>query len=190
VLFNGSNDYVYYQMVADSVGRRYPDSRYVKALERDVAARAAERDLQNRLGSEGIATIDYPEIDLPNMYGQKVKLSSLAGKVIVLDFWIASAAEGRLNNAEMKELWTAYADDGLAIYQVSADTSRPLWVNAVQEQKLPWITVCDFRGEATAPIRSYNISSLPANFVIDRNGNIAGKNIFGDALERKVKELL
>jgi peroxiredoxin len=190
VLFNGDNDYVYYQMVADSVQRRYPDSRYVKALEKEVAAAAAQRELRSRIEGEGIAQIDYPEIDLPNMYGQRVKLSSLAGKVIVLDFWMATDTGARLRNAEMKELWTTYADSGLAIYQVSADTSRPLWVNAVQEQKLPWITVCDFRGESTAPIRMYNVTSLPANFVIDRNGDIAAKNLFGEALERKVKELL
>jgi peroxiredoxin len=190
VLFNGTNDYVYYRMVADSVGRRYPDSRYVRALEKEVATRAAERDLQNRIAGQGIAEIDYPEVDLPNMYGQRVKLSSLAGKVIVLDFWMATDTGARLRNADMKELWSAYADAGLAIYQVSADTSRPLWVNAVQEQKLPWVTVCDFRGEATAPLRVYNVTSLPANFVIDRNGNIVGKNLFGDALEKKIKELL
>jgi peroxiredoxin len=124
------------------------------------------------------------------MYGQKVKLSSLAGRVIVLDFWMATDAGGRLNNAEMKELWADYADSGLAIYQVSADTSRPLWVNAVQEQKLPWVSVCDFRGAETAAIRIYNVGSLPANFVIDRGGNIVGKNLFGDALRKKIETLL
>jgi peroxiredoxin len=189
VLFNGDNDFVYYQMVADSVQRRYPDSRYVKALEREVAARGAERDLRSRI-SEGIAEVDYPEIEMPNMYGQKVKLSSLAGKVIVLDFWMATTTGGRLNNAEMKELWAAYADSGFAIYQVSADTSRPLWVNAVQEQKLPWVSVCDFRGEETQALRMYNVTSLPTNFVIDRNGVIVGKNLYGEALKKKIGDLL
>ncbi len=60
----------------------------------------------------------------------------------------------------------------------------------MQEQKLPWITVCDFRGEASPAVLSYRISSMPANFVIDRSGNIAGRNLYGDALERKIKELL
>ncbi|MDR2912191.1 MAG: TlpA family protein disulfide reductase [Alistipes sp.] len=190
VLFNGDTDYVYYQMVADSVQRRYPDSRYVHALEREIAAGNNQRDLARRLTEEGIAEVDYPDIELPNMYGQRVRLSSLAGKVIVIDFWSATATEGRLNNAEMKELWDEYSEAGLAVYQVSLDTSRPLWVNAVQDQKLPWVTVCDFRGEATVAARLYNVSSLPANVVIDREGNIVGRNLFGDALRRKLSELL
>ncbi len=190
VLFNGETDHVYFQMVADSVQRRYPDSRYVRALEREIAKGAAERDLANRLATEGIAELDYPDIDLPNMYGQRMRLSSLAGKVIVLDFWITTDTQSRLVNAEMKELWEEYSEEGLAIYQVSVDTSKPLWVNAVQEQKLPWTTVCDFRGEATSAVRLYNVATIPCNFIIDREGNIAGKNLYGDALAEKLRELL
>ncbi len=192
VLFNGDNDVIYYQMVADSVSKRYPDSRYVQALRRDIEARTAGRELQNRLSSEngGIPEIDYPEIELPDMYGQKVKLSSLAGNVIVLDFWSATDNRAALNNADMKELWTAHSGEGLAIYQVSLDTDRSLWVNTVQQQKLPWTTVCDFRGPATAGATFYNVTSLPANFIIDRQGVIVGKNLFGDALEKKLEEIL
>ena len=190
VLFNGESDVVYYRMVADSVRGRYPDSKYVQALEREVAGQTAVTELRNRIAGEGIAEVDFPEIELPNMYGQREKLSSLAGNVIVLDFWMATDTQGRIHNADMKELWGLYAERGLAIYQVSLDTSRPLWVNAVQEQKLPWITVCDFRGEASPAVLSYRISSMPANFLIDRSGNIVGRNLYGDALERKIKELL
>ncbi len=190
VLFNGESDYVYYQMVADSVGRRYPDSKYVQALERELETLFAQRDLINKLSTEGIAEVDYPEIDLPNMYGQRVKLSSLAGKVIVLDFWSATDSGSGLRNAEMKELWAAYSEAGLGVYQVSLDTSKQLWVNAVQEQKLPWITVCDFRGTATSAVMLYNIDRVPCNFIIDREGNMVGRNVYGDALERKIKELL
>ncbi len=190
VLFNGESDFVYYRMVADSVHMRYPESRYVIALEKEIETRNAQIELQNKLLDNAVEIADYPEIELPNMYGQKIKLSSLAGSVIVLDFWSASITESRINNAELKELYSAYSDKGLAIYQVSLDTSKPLWVNTVQEQKLPWITVCDFRGEQSLAVRMYNIRSIPANFIIDREGNIVAKNLYGDALEKKVKELL
>jgi peroxiredoxin len=189
VLFNGESDFVYYRMVADSVRTRYPESRYLAALDRELAARNARQEFQKRF-ADGIPEIDYPEIDLPDMYGNRVKMSSLAGKVIVLDFWSAAIAESPLNNADMKELWTAHSGEGLAIYQVSLDTDRALWINAVQQQRLPWITVCDFRGQASAPVRVYNITALPANLIFDREGNLAGRNIFGDALEQKIKELL
>lgn len=190
VLFNGDTDYVYYQMVADSVHRHYPSSRYLVALEKEIETGRARRDLANRVATEGLVEMDYPDIDLPNMYGQRVRLSGMAGKVIVLDFWSAAIPESNLNNVDLKELWAEYADDGLVVYQVSLDTSKPLWVNAVQEQKLPWTTVCDFRGELTMAARLYNITSIPADFIIDRDGNIAGKNLYGDALAAKIKELL
>lgn len=190
VLFNGESDFVYYQMVADSVHRKYPDSRYVIALEKEIQSRNAQIELQNRLRNDMVEVSDYPEIELPNMYGQKIKLSSLAGNVILLDFWSASLPESRINNAELKELYAECADRGLAVYQVSLDTSKPLWVTAVQEQKLPWTTVCDFRGEQCLGVRMYNIRQIPSNFIIDREGNIVAKNLYGDALAKKIRELL
>ncbi len=101
VLFNGDSDYVYYQMVADSVHSRYPDSRYLIALEREIETAKARRELENRLSLENIVESDYPDIELPNMYGQRIRLSSQAGKVIILDFWSAGIAESRINNAEL-----------------------------------------------------------------------------------------
>jgi peroxiredoxin len=189
VLFNGDSDFVYYQMVADSVEQRYPTSRYVVALRRELEGRSAQRELQNKLNEE-ISEADFPEIEMPDMYGQRVRLSSLAGKVIVLDFWASQLADSRINNAELKELYGEYGERGLAIYQVSLDTSKSQWVTAVQEQKLPWTTVCDFKGAATVGAKLYNIGAVPANFVIDREGNIVGRDLWGDALARKIKELL
>lgn len=190
VLFTGESDFVYYRMVADSVHKYYPDSRYVIALEKEIETQNARIALQERLTNEKIEVIDYPEIELPNMYGQKVKLSSLAGSVILIDFWSASVPESRINNAELKELYTELADKGLAIYQVSVDTSKPLWVNAVQDQKLPWVTVCDFRGEESMAVKMYNIRKIPSNFIIGRDGVIAGKDLYGSDLENKIRELI
>ncbi len=190
VLFSGDSDFVYYRMVADSVRTRYPQSRYLAALDREVAARESQQALVDKITTEGIAEIDFPEIDLPDMYGKRVKMSSMAGQVIVLDFWSASLEGAPVNNAEMKELWTEYSDRGLAIYQVSLDTDRAVWVNAVQQQRLPWTTVCDFRGQNTQPVALYNVGSIPANFVFDRQGNLAGRNLYGDALRARIEELL
>jgi peroxiredoxin len=189
VLFNGENDFVYYQMVADSVERYYPNSRYVVALQNEIEARNAKLDLQNKLNAVTEYS-DYPDIDLPDMYGHKVKLSSMGGKVILLDFWATSVSDSRINNAEMKELYAEYADRGLAIYQVSVDTSKSVWVTAVQEQKIPWTTVCDFKGASSTAVRTYNVQNIPTNFIIDREGNIVAKNLYGDALAKKIRELI
>lgn len=190
VLVNGESDFVYYRMVADSVVRRYPDSRYVVALEKELDERNRILEWERTLMNAEMEVADYPDIELPDMYGNKVKLSSLAGKVIVLDFWSASIPDSRVNNAEMKELYSELGEKGLAIYQVSLDTSKPLWVNTVQEQKLPWTTVCDFRGEQSVTVRTYNITRIPSNFIIDREGNIVARDLFGDKLAEQVRKLI
>lgn len=75
------------------------------------------------------------------------------------------------------------------VYQVSLDTSKAAWITAVQEQRLPWISVSDLRGRASAAVGLYNISKLPANFLIDKNGTLVAKDIYGKSLERKLDEL-
>jgi len=189
VLFGGENDHMYYRMVADSVRVRYPSSRYLRALDEELTARDNTVTLQQRLENE-MTEVNHPDIELPDMYGNKIKLSSLDGQVVVLDFWSATDTRSRLNNAELKELWNDLSARGMAVYQVSLDTDKALWVSTVQEQRLPWATVCDFRGTETIGARLYNLSTVPCNFVIDREGNIVGRNLYGDALRRKVEGLL
>jgi alkyl hydroperoxide reductase subunit AhpC len=93
-------------------------------------------------------------------------------------------------NADLKDIYNEYKDQGFEIYQVAIDTSKALWINAVQEQKLPWISVCDLLGDASPALGAYNVTRLPANFLIDRNGNIAGKNLVGEELVAQIKKLI
>ena len=73
---------------------------------------------------------------------------------------------------------------------MAIDTSKPLWISTVQEQQLPWISVSDLRGEASPAVGAYNVQALPANFLIDREGNIVAKNLYGNDLEKHVTALL
>ena len=63
------------------------------------------------------------------------------------------------------------------------------WIKAVQEQQLPWISVCDFMGEVSPMLRAYNVRKLPSNFLIDAKGNIVAKDLYSDALEDKLEEI-
>ena len=190
-LVDGKSDITYYKIVADSTGKKYPRSPYVSALNATIAEQESKQEmaimLREKLSAEAVS---YPEIEMPDIYGKSHRLSELEGKVIILDFWTTEQPDNALNNAEMKELYEQYSDAGLAIYQVCLDTEKHKWVSATTSQKLPWISVCDLRGATSPAALSYNIKSLPANFIIDREGNIAGKNLFGDDLRKKVEELI
>lgn len=191
VLFNGEGDVVYYRMVADSVESRLPGSPYLAPLRRQIQNMTAGNTLQQLLSrSEGVRSMNYPDLELPDMYGKKIRLSSLEGKVVLLDFWSAVSDRSRLMNAEMKEHYDELKGRGFEVYQVSLDDSKPLWVTTVQNQKLPWVSVCDFRGAESPAARLYNIRSVPTNFLIDREGNIVGRDLYGAVLVEKVKGLL
>ena len=106
-------------------------------------------------------------------------------------FLLGRAGNSNTLNAELKEVYKKYADAPVAfeVYQVAIDTSKPLWISAVQEQQLPWVSVSDLRGRASSSLGLYNVQKLPANFLIDKEGNIVGKDIYGKSLEQKLDEL-
>ena len=190
-LFNGESDLVYYKLVADSVEANYPDSPYLKALQQQISAAEQGNSVIQMINDKIAATtVRYPDVELPDMYGKKHRLSALDGKVILLDFWSAASSDSKLNNAELKKWYAEAAERGFEVYQVSVDDSKALWVTTVQNQKLPWITVCDFKGGSGIAVMAYNVQSVPTNFLIDRQGNIAGKDLYGAALRDKVFQLL
>lgn len=186
-LFTGENDVVYYRLVADSVAQNYPDSPYLDA----VLAAIEDHDRQVAFVNKVNEAIErgpapFPELNLPDMYGKEQSLTSLLGKVIVLDFWGVGMEGANFHNAELKELYKSYANSGMEIYQVSIDSSKPLWIDVVQRQRLPWISVCDFKGIDSPAVMLYNVQNIPQNFVIGRRGDIVAHNVFGDELRRVV----
>lgn len=185
-LFNGDSDVVYYRTVAEAIEKSYPQSPYLAALNAEIARMDARITLTSQITEAG-----YPDLEMTDMYGKKVRLSSLLGKVVLLDFWSAALGNSNALNAELKEIYRKYArpDGGFEVYQVAIDTSKPAWITAVQEQALPWISVSDLRGQASPAVGLYNISKLPTNFLIDRGGNIVARDIYGKSLESKIEEL-
>lgn len=185
-LFNGDSDVVYYRTVADALEESYPESPYLQSLQAEIARMDARMSLSSRISES-----PYPDLELMDIYGKKIRLSSLAGKVILLDFWSAELGSSNQLNADLKEIYRKYADApvGFEVYQVAIDTSKPLWITAVQEQQLPWVSVSDLRGRGSASLGLYNVQKLPANFLIDKDGTIVARDIYGKELEKKLDEL-
>lgn len=182
-LFNGDSDVIYYRTVAEAVEQTYPESPYLPILRTQIARMDAQLNLLSN-----ITETSFPEINMPDMYGNQKSLTALEGNVILLHFWSAAIGNGNAINADLKDIYAKYHDQGFEIYQVGIDTSKAAWINAVQEQKLPWISVSDLQGEASSSLKSYNISKLPANYLIDRKGNIVAKDLTGEKLEAEIKK--
>lgn len=184
-LFNGDSDVIYYRTVADAIAETYPESHYLPILRSQIARMDAQISLLSQVKETTI-----PEISLPDMFGNKRSLSSNIGKVVLLQFWSAALGNSNTLNADLKELYTKYREQGFEIFQVSVDTSKSVWINAIQEQKIPWITVSDLRGESSPALGVYNVQKLPSNYLINREGHIAGKDLMGESLEAEIKKLL
>jgi len=184
-LFNGQGDAVYYRTVADALEERYPKSPYLASLHAEISRLDALQNLSSTVTEAG-----FPDLEISNMYGRKVRLSSLEGKVVLVDFWSPSLGNSNALNADLKQLYEKYRDSGFEVYQVAVETSKPMWINTVQEQALPWISVCDLRGEASPALTIYNVRKLPANYLIDRKGDIVAKDLYGTSLEQQLEKLL
>jgi thiol-disulfide isomerase/thioredoxin len=182
---------VYFATIATSLNLMYPESPRVKQLYNYVlSAKAQERRQRITQELQENAEETIPEIKEKNIHGEEVALSSLKGKVVLLSFWASWDEASRRANDHMKKVYQQYKDQGFEIYQVSLDRSKILWENAVVKDELPWINVSDLRYTDSFPARIYNVNQLPANYLISRDGDIIGKNLFGHLLEEKVKEAL
>lgn len=185
-LFNGDSDVVYFRTVAEALEQSYPESPYLQSLLAEIARMDARINLSSRIVETG-----YPDLEMTDIYGKKIRLSSLLGKVVLLDFWSAELGNSNVLNAELKEIYAKYtkANTPFEVYQVAIDTSKPLWIIAVQEQQLPWISVSDLRGKASQALGMYNVQKLPTNFLIDKEGTLVARDIYGKSLTTKLDEL-
>ena len=183
-LSSADSDIIYYRTVADAVSKSYPTSPYLLTLSNDIARMEARKTLINNIEMR-----TYPDLKGKDMYGNEVALSTLDGNVILVDFWSAELGNSNAFNAELKEIYETYESQGFRVYQVSADTSKAAWIAAVQEQRLPWISVCDFRGKASPMLHAYNVRKLPSNFLIDSKGSIVAKDLYSSALADKLAEI-
>lgn len=130
-----------------------------------------------------------PEIELPNPEGEMVKLSSLRGNYVLIDFWAAWCGPCRRENPNVVRMYSKYKAKGFEIYGVSLDRTREDWLEAIEKDGLNWTHVSDLQYFNSEAARTYNINAIPATYLIDQQGRIIGKNLRGKSLEDKLKEI-
>ena len=129
-----------------------------------------------------------PEIFLPDTSTNFIKLSSLKGKVVLLDFWASWCGPCRRENPAVVKLYERFKDKGLVILSVSLDENKQSWANAIRKDRLPWLHASDLRGWKSIAASNYGVQSIPQTFVLDKDGVIIAKNLRGEALERFFEE--
>ncbi len=180
-----------FSTVATSLDVYYPESARSKQLKNFVLGIHKEKKMeamQKQIESEAAKGI--PEIEEENIYGKKIKLSSLKGKLVLLSFWASWDEKSRSENKNILKVYNKYKAKGFEVYQVSLDRSKILWEGAIENDKLPWINVSDLQFTDSYPARIYNVQQLPANYLISRDGEIIGKDLFGRILDEKLNDLM
>jgi len=188
-VFNRPTDAVLFKAAADSLATVYPESRYVKALQKEADRRGRLLELYMQMGAAG--QLDYPDLELPDMRGEKCSLSSLKGPAVLLHFWTSEDPAQRMFNLDtLLPLYEEFHDRGLEIYSVCVDADKVRWGSVVNAQKLPWINVNDGRGAASSAVAKYNVQKLPETFLLS-GGEAVQRNIGGvSALRRELAAIL
>lgn len=188
-VFAQATDAILMERVYDTLRTVYPASPYLVSLADEVSLRRNALEIQNRMASA--EEVDFPEIVLSDVNGQQQSLTALKGNVIVLMFWDASNVQQRVYNTDLKMLYEKYHRRGLEIYQVCLNSNKTAWAMQVKEQGLPWISVCDPAAGASVGAMLYNITQLPAMYVISRDGSIQSRDVFDmRMLENEIRRLL
>lgn len=188
-VFSQNTDAIHFVNVADSLSLAYPQSKYVRALRKEAERRYGYMELEAKLRT--VSPVGFPDIVLPDINAQQVRLSEVDSKVIMLFFWDPSNANQKMFNLDILEsLHNDYHEKGFEIYQVALTTDKAAWAQIVKKQNLPWINVCDRLGAASQYVTTYNIPVLPATYIIADGELVDGEIVDEKSVRRLLDKLL
>ena len=171
-------DYSMFGAVATSWNRYFPDTKRTKHLN-DFTLTALNYRRQLERQEEFFENIPIetgtglPDIVLPDVSGKNVSLSSLNGKVVVLEFIVYNADFSPAHNYQLNTIYNRYKSQGLEVYQISLDSDEHFWKTSADN--LPWVTVRDGASVNSPLLSRYNVREIPTTFIINREGEIVSR---------------
>ena len=131
-----------------------------------------------------------PEISLPDTRDSVISLSSLRGKVVLIDFWASWCGPCRTANPGVVKLYNKYNAKGFEVFGISIDSKKSEWLSAIRKDKIKYIQVNDRIGWSSPVAEKYMVEQIPTSFLLDKTGRIVAIDLEGAELENKIKLLL
>jgi peroxiredoxin len=164
------------------------------ALSPEIKNSAAGKSYATILGKLAAVALGKvaPEFAQADTAGKLVSLSSFRGKYLLIDFWASWCGPCRAENPNVVKAYNKYKDKNFTILGVSLDQpdAKAKWLGAIKQDGLTWTQVSDLKYWNNEVSQAYGVQAIPQNFLLDPNGKIVGKNLRGEALEKKLEELL
>ena len=183
-------DLHYFKVVASSLTALYPESQFTKAIMNHL------KQISQAIRNQQLAAVinntegSLPDINLPDVNGKDISLNSLKSKLIVLDFGLITAKESQEYIDQMKSVYNKFKNRGVEIYMVCLDKNKFLWEDVIKTNKINWICVWDQGALQSRAASTWNVKSVPANYIINQKKEIVGKNLYGSRLEDRLNDLL
>jgi peroxiredoxin len=133
-----------------------------------------------------------PDFTQKDTKGKSVKLSSLRGKYVLIDFWASWCGPCRKENPNVVKAYQKFKNKKFEILGVSLDNSdgKNAWLDAIEKDNLTWLQVSDLQGWKNAVAQLYGVQSIPQNFLLDPKGVIIEKDLRGNRLEEVLAKIL
>lgn len=179
-----------YQALLNDMVKRFPNHKGIAAVkemnDRQIAARkrSQEPDEPEWVNKQA------PDLSLPDINGNQIKLSSFKGKYVLVDFWASWCGPCRQENPNVVQAYNKFRNKNFTILGVSLDKQKDDWKQAIQNDKLSWTQVSDLQEWKSLAVSTFNFSGIPFNVLIDPEGKIIAQGLRGDELEKKLEEVL